>query len=101
TQEWLKIGLKPRSITRDLKWGTNVPDTLMFGNKYVNKVFFCWFDAPIAYCSISENCLGQAKSESFWRDPDTKVIQFMAKDNVLFHSIIFPVTLYGSGYAKI
>lgn len=99
TNEWLKAGLKPRSISRDLKWGTRIPETPQFGTKYDSKVFYVWFDAPIGYISISENSLGVEKSESFWKE-NVKLIQFMAKDNVPFHSVIFPVTLFGSGYAK-
>jgi methionyl-tRNA synthetase len=101
TEEWLKMGLKPRSITRDLKWGTCVPNTLEFGNRYSEKVFYVWFDAPIGYISITENALGQKASESFWKDPNTKMIHFLAKDNIPFHSIVFPTTLRGSGYSNI
>jgi methionyl-tRNA synthetase len=101
TEDWLNRGLKPRSITRDLKWGTIVPNTPEFGDMYRNKVFYVWFDAPIGYISITEKQLGQEESERYWRDPETKLIQFMAKDNVQFHSVIFPVTLRGSGYSEI
>lgn len=101
TQDWLKKTLESRSITRDLKWGTRVPDTTQFGNNYSNKVFYVWFDAPIGYISITENTLGQKKSEELWNDKNTTLVQFMAKDNVPFHSIIFPVTLRGSNYSNI
>lgn len=101
TGDWLKRGLKPRSISRDLKWGTVVPDTPEFKDRYKNKVFYVWFDAPIGYISITEQSLGQNESERYWRDPETKLVQFMAKDNVQFHSVIFPVTLRGSGYSGI
>lgn len=101
TEDWLRKGLKPRSISRDLKWGTVVPDTPEFEDRYKNKVFYVWFDAPIGYISITEKKLGKKESESYWRDPETKLIQFMAKDNVQFHSVIFPVTLRGSGYSDI
>lgn len=101
TDDWLRKGLKPRSITRDLKWGTVVPDTPEFGDKYKNKVFYVWFDAPIGYISISEKNLGQKESERYWKDPKTKLVQFMAKDNVQFHSVIFPITLRGSKYSEI
>ncbi|VBB18389.1 methionyl-tRNA synthetase [Yasminevirus sp. GU-2018] len=100
TGEWLKMGLQPRSITRDLVWGTAVPDTPEFGDRFSKKVFYVWFDAPIGYISITEKSLGRERSEAFWRDPNTKLIQFMAKDNVPFHSLIFPVTLRGSGYSE-
>lgn len=100
TSDWLKMGLLLRSITRDLVWGTAVPDTPDYGSKFASKVFYVWFDAPIGYISITENAIGKERSESFWRSPDTKLIQFMAKDNVPFHAIIFPVTLQGSGYSN-
>lgn len=101
TNEWLKMGLKPRSITRDLKWGTAVPNTDEFNDKYCSKVFYVWFDAPIGYISITENAIGKDESERYWTDPLTKLVQFMAKDNVQFHSVIFPATLRASGYANI
>lgn len=101
TNEWLKIGFKPRSITRDLKWGTSVPYTPEFTDRYSSKVFYVWFDAPIGYISITESSTGQKESHRFWKDSSTKLIQFMAKDNVQFHSVIFPATLRGSGYSDI
>ncbi|RWS29485.1 Methionine--tRNA ligase: cytoplasmic-like protein [Leptotrombidium deliense] len=83
---WLKEGLKPRCITRDLKWGTPVP---LEG--YSDKVFYVWFDAPIGYLSISANYTEDW--EKWWKNPsDVELYQFMAKDNVPFHSIIFPAT---------
>lgn len=92
TRAWLKEGLKSRCITRDLKWGIPVP---MAG--FENKVFYVWFDAPLGYMSIT------AKYTKEWRewwqpqDKNVKVdlYQFMAKDNVPFHSVMFPSTLLG------
>ena len=101
TNDWIKNGINPRSITRDLKWGTIVPDTKQFGDRYSNKVFYVWFDAPIGYISITQNTLGVELSEYWWKNNNTKLVQFMAKDNVPFHSIIFPVTLKGSDYSDI
>jgi methionyl-tRNA synthetase len=101
TQQWLDIGIKPRSITRDLSWGTAVPDTPQFGSKYNNKVFYVWFDAPIGYISITEKALGKEQSEKLWKNPKTKFTQFMAKDNVIFHSIIFPTTVRGANYGTL
>lgn len=92
TSNWLSTGLKPRSITRDLKWGTRVPDTQKFGNSYASKVFYVWFDAPIGYLSIMEKEIGKDEALQWW-NKDNEVVQFMAKDNVPFHSIIFPATL--------
>ncbi|ORY94849.1 tRNA synthetases class I (M)-domain-containing protein [Syncephalastrum racemosum] len=86
TQSWLKEGLRPRCITRDLKWGTPVP---LPG--FESKVFYVWFDAPIGYPSITARYT--ADWEKWWKNPDNvKLYQFMGKDNVPFHSVIFPGT---------
>ncbi len=60
TKEWLQRGFKSISITRDLKWGTSVPNTEQFFDKYAKRVFYVWFDALLSYMSITENTLGQA-----------------------------------------
>ncbi|GFY56073.1 methionine--tRNA ligase, cytoplasmic, partial [Trichonephila inaurata madagascariensis] len=87
---WLREGLKPRCITRDLKWGIPVP---LKG--FTDKVFYVWFDAPIGYLSITANYTD--KWEQWWKQPDiVQLYQFMAKDNVPFHSIMFPACLIGS-----
>lgn len=93
TKKWLK-NLKSRCITRDLEWGTPVPDTELFGSKYRNKVFYNWFDAPIGYISITSN----HTQDNWWKDTTepVKIIQTQAKDNVPFHSIMFPATLIGA-----
>ncbi|XP_076178929.1 methionyl-tRNA synthetase 1 [Ptiloglossa arizonensis] len=85
---WLRDGLKPRCITRDLKWGIPVP---LKG--FENKVFYVWFDAPFGYMSITKRY--SAKYEEWWKPKDVKVdlYQFMAKDNVPFHTIMFPACL--------
>ncbi|GIY42148.1 methionine--tRNA ligase, cytoplasmic, partial [Caerostris extrusa] len=86
---WLKEGLKPRCITRDLKWGTPVP---LEG--FTDKVFV-WYDAPIGYLSITANYTDQW--EQWWKQPSiVQLYQFMAKDNVPFHSIIFPACQLGT-----
>lgn len=86
----MKEGLKPRCITRDLKWGTPVP---MEG--YEDKVFYVWFDAPIGYLSITANYTDEW--EKWWKNPDNvKLFHFLGKDNVPFHSVIFPCTLLGT-----
>jgi methionyl-tRNA synthetase len=93
TSNWVeKKGLKPRSITRDLKWGTRVPQTEKYGDTYSSKVFYVWFDAPIGYLSIMEHQIGREAGLAWW-NKDSELVQFMAKDNVPFHSIIFPATL--------
>ena len=91
TGAWMRDGLKNRCITRDLKWGTPVP---MEG--YEDKVFYVWFDAPIGYISITANYTSEW--EKWWKNPDdVEMVQFMGKDNVPFHTVIFPATLLGTG----
>jgi methionyl-tRNA synthetase len=91
TNALLKEGLKGRCITRDLKWGTPIPL-----EEYKNKVFYVWFDAPIGYISITANYV-QEDWEKWWKDPENvQLYQFMGKDNITFHSVIFPCTLLGS-----
>lgn len=91
TQAWLKEGLKPRCITRDLKWGVPVPH-----EKYKDKVFYVWYDAPIGYISIT-SC-HTADWEKWWKNPENvELYQFMGKDNVPFHTVMFPSTLLGTG----
>ncbi|KAL5679624.1 hypothetical protein ACJX0J_006009, partial [Zea mays] len=91
TNAWLKEGLKPRCITRDLKWGVPVPH-----EKYKDKVFYVWFDAPIGYVSITASYTPEW--EKWWKNPDNvELFQFMGKDNVPFHTIMFPSTLLGTG----
>ncbi|KAG4291473.1 methionyl-tRNA synthetase [Fusarium proliferatum] len=91
TETLLKEGLIPRPITRDLKWGTPVP---LPG--YESKVLYVWFDACIGYISITAS--HTPDWELWWRSPDeVKLYQFMGKDNVPFHSIVFPSTLIGTG----
>ncbi|EFN64410.1 Methionyl-tRNA synthetase, cytoplasmic [Camponotus floridanus] len=89
SKSWLRDGLKPRCITRDLKWGIPVPI-----EGFENKVFYVWFDAPFGYISITKRYTKEYKK---WWQPlqDTKIdlCQFMAKDNVPFHAIMFPAYL--------
>ncbi len=95
TQAWIRDGLKPRAITRDLKWGIPVPKP-----GYENKVFYVWFDAPIGYISITA-ALGEEKGFDYadwWKNPDNvDLFQFIGKDNIPFHTVIFPSTLLASG----
>ncbi|KAI4369246.1 hypothetical protein MLD38_017711 [Melastoma candidum] len=91
TDAWLKEGLKPRCITRDLKWGVPVPH-----EKFKDKVFYVWFDAPIGYVSITA-CY-TPEWEKWWKNPkNVELFQFMGKDNIPFHTVIFPSTLLGTG----
>lgn len=89
TQNWFKEGLKPRAITRDLDWGIKVPR-----KGYENKVFYVWFDAPLGYISISKD--SNKDWADWWHDEDTTLTQFMGKDNIPFHTIMFPATLIGA-----
>uniref|UniRef100_W5LW97 Methionyl/Leucyl tRNA synthetase domain-containing protein n=1 Tax=Lepisosteus oculatus TaxID=7918 RepID=W5LW97_LEPOC len=90
TRSWIRDGLKPRCITRDLKWGTPVPHP-----DFSDKVFYVWFDAPIGYLSITANYTDQW--EQWWKNPDqVQLYNFMAKDNVPFHSVVFPCSLLGA-----
>ncbi|XP_046846002.1 methionine--tRNA ligase, cytoplasmic-like isoform X2 [Xenia sp. Carnegie-2017] len=90
TKGWLQEGLKPRCITRDLKWGTPVP---LEG--FTDKVFYVWFDAPIGYLSITANYTEHW--QKWWKNPkEVSLYQFMAKDNVPFHTVVFPATLLGT-----
>lgn len=93
TDSWLKQGLRDRGITRDLKWGVPIPLDV-FDNEedkqvYKDKVFYVWFDACIGYVSITANYTEDW--EKWWRDPgNVQLYQFMGKDNVPFHTVIFP-----------
>ncbi|XP_061074678.1 methionine--tRNA ligase, cytoplasmic isoform X2 [Conger conger] len=90
TRSWLRDGLKPRCITRDLQWGTPVPHP-----DFSKKVFYVWFDAPIGYLSITANYTDQW--EKWWKNPEqVELYNFMAKDNVPFHSVVFPCSLLGA-----
>ena len=96
-QKWLKEGLQPRCITRDLKWGFTV-------NKegYENKVFYVWFDAPIGYIGITKQWSDEKPTDRSWEDwwlkpDDVHYVEFMGKDNVPYHTITFPATLMGTG----
>ncbi|WJX79212.1 methionine--tRNA ligase [Trifolium repens] len=91
TNARLREGLERYCITRDLKWGVPVPH-----EKYSNKVFYVWFDAPIGYVSITASYTPDW--EKWWKNPENvELYQLMGKDNVSFHSIIFPSTLLGTG----
>ena len=94
TTGFISEGLKERCITRDLKWGVPVPGD---DPDMKNKVFYVWFDAPIGYLSITANLVGKENWKKWWHNPDhVKLFQFMGKDNVPFHTVIFPSTLIGT-----
>ncbi len=91
TQAWIRDGLHERAITRDLKWGIPVPK-----KGYEDKVFYVWFDAPIGYISITATLTPEW--EKWWRSPgEVSLVQFIGKDNIPFHTVIFPSSLLGSG----
>lgn len=90
TKSWIDLGLKKRCITRDLKWGVPVP---LKG--YENKVFYVWFDAPIGYISITASKF--SNWQEWWQNPENvELYQFMGKDNIPFHTVLFPASLIGT-----
>ena len=93
-KSWLDGGLQPRAVTRDLDWGVPVPVEGAEG-----KVLYVWFDAPIGYISNTQELLPDSW-EKWWKSPDTKLVHFIGKDNIVFHCIVFPAMLkaYGDGY---
>lgn len=110
TKAWIRDGLNERAITRDLKWGIPVPK-----KGYENKVFYVWFNAPIGYMSITKQLANELvktgkKSfdwKSWWLPLESEegknkahvdLFQFIGKDNIPFHTVIFPCTLLGSGH---
>ena len=91
TSSWIRDGLQERCITRDLKWGIPVPKP-----GFEDKVFYVWFDAPIGYISITANYTDDWKR--WWQSPeDTELFQFIGKDNIPFHTVIFPSSLLATG----
>ena len=93
-QSWLDMGLQPRAVSRDLDWGVPVPVEGAEG-----KVLYVWFDAPIGYISNTKE-LYPDTWELWWKNPETRIINFIGKDNIVFHCIVFPSMLkaYGDGY---
>lgn len=93
-KSWIDLGLQPRAVSRDLSWGVPVPVEGAEG-----KVLYVWFDAPIGYISNTKELLPDSW-EKYWKDPETRIINFIGKDNIVFHCIIFPAMLmaYGDGF---
>ncbi len=93
---WLREGLKPRAITRDLDWGVPVPLP-----EAKNKVLYVWFDAPIGYISSTIEWAEKKGNPSLWKeywfDENTRLIHFLGKDNIVFHSIVWPAMLMAYG----
>ena len=90
-KSWLDLGLQPRAVTRDLDWGIPVPLQGAEG-----KVLYVWFDAPIGYRSKTKELLPDSW-RTWWCDPETRLIHFIGKDNIVFHCIIFPAMLKAEG----
>ncbi|MGQ9620781.1 MAG: methionine--tRNA ligase [Bacteroidales bacterium] len=89
-KSWLDQGLQPRAVSRDLDWGIPVPLKGAQG-----KVLYVWFDAPIGYISATKELTPDW--EKYWKDPETRLVHFIGKDNIVFHCIIFPVMLKAEG----
>ncbi len=90
-KSWLDLDLQPRAMTRDLDWGIPVPVEGAEG-----KVLYVWFDAPIGYISNTKELLPDTW-EKWWKDPETRLVHFIGKDNIVFHCIVFPVMLKAHG----
>jgi methionyl-tRNA synthetase len=90
-KSWLDMGLQPRAVSRDLDWGIPVPVEGAEG-----KVLYVWFDAPIGYISNTKELLPDSW-EKWWKDPETKMLHFIGKDNIVFHCIVFPAMLKAEG----
>jgi methionyl-tRNA synthetase len=102
-KSWLDDGLKPRAVTRDLDWGIDVPAPLNLpkGEKWAGsgKKLYVWFDAPIGYISATKEWASRKGKnwEDYWKNPDTSLVHFIGKDNIVFHCIIFPAMLKAEG----
>ncbi|HRN15708.1 MAG TPA: methionine--tRNA ligase, partial [Xylanibacter oryzae] len=90
-KSWLDMNLQPRAMTRDLDWGIPVPVDGADG-----KVLYVWFDAPIGYISNTKELMPN-DWEKWWKDPETRLVHFIGKDNIVFHCIVFPVMLKAHG----
>ena len=90
-KSWIDMGLQPRAVSRDLDWGVPVPVEGADG-----KVLYVWFDAPIGYISNTKELLPDTW-ETWWKDPETRMLHFIGKDNIVFHCIVFPAMLKAEG----
>nr|WP_319399977.1 methionine--tRNA ligase [uncultured Carboxylicivirga sp.] len=89
-KSWIDLGLQPRAVSRDLDWGVPVPVEGADG-----KVLYVWFDAPIGYISATKDLTPEW--EKYWKDPETRMLHFIGKDNIVFHCIVFPSMLKAEG----
>ena len=90
-KSWLDMGLQPRAVSRDLDWGIPVPVEGAEG-----KVLYVWFDAPIGYISNTKELLPDSW-ETWWKEPETRVVHFIGQDDIVFHCIVFPAMLKAEG----
>ncbi|MCL4133311.1 UNVERIFIED_CONTAM: hypothetical protein GTU68_053565 [Idotea baltica] len=95
-KSWLDAGLQPRSMTRDLDWGVDVPSEIPGS---AGKKLYVWLDAPIGYISSTQKWAEEngADWETYWKDDDSALIHFIGKDNIVFHCLIFPILLKEHG----
>ena len=96
-KSWLDMDLQPRAMTRDLDWGIPVPVEGAEG-----KVLYVWFDAPIGYISNTKELCDKNPErwgtwQKWWQDPETRLVHFIGKDNIVFHCLIFPVMMKAHG----
>ncbi|MBS2098191.1 methionine--tRNA ligase [Carboxylicivirga linearis] len=89
-KSWIDLGLQPRAVSRDLDWGVPVPVEGADG-----KVLYVWFDAPIGYISATKDLTPEW--EKYWKDPESRMLHFIGKDNIVFHCIVFPSMLKAEG----
>ena len=89
-KSWIDMGLQPRAVSRDLDWGIPVPVEGAEG-----KVLYVWFDAPIGYINNTKEL--RDDWETWWKDPSTRLVHFIGKDNIVFHCIVFPTMLKAEG----
>ena len=102
-QSWFRDGLKDRAVTRDLPWGVALPEAVAraAGVDASGKVLYVWFDAPIGYISATREWAAQQGDpdlwKRYWQDPQSKLVHFIGKDNIVFHCLIFPAMLMAHG----
>ena len=95
-KSWLDGGLQPRSMTRDLDWGVDVPHTI---KGHEGKKLYVWMDAPIGYISATKQWAADTGNDwkKYWQDEETALVHFIGKDNIVFHCLIFPAILNAHG----
>lgn len=95
TKSWLKSGLSERAITRDLEWGVDLIGIEgVSKEEAIGKRLYVWFDAVLGYISATKEYFGDERWRDWWQNKDTDYIAFIGKDNIVFHTLIFPAMLY-------